>query len=111
MQQHLGTGQDVAAGLRVLPETARAWAATQGAWRCYHNPRVSLPELAQPLLTQGEIACTGECREYALVMHDWSRLGDKRHGGKQGRIALVRAADLGYELQSAGLGSDQRGAP
>jgi len=95
VQQHLGAAQDVAAGLRVLPETASAWAATQGAWRFYHNPRVGLPDLAQPLLTQAVTTCAEACKEYALVMHDWSRLGDKRHGGKRGRIALVRADDLG----------------
>lgn len=111
MQQHLGTGQDVAAGLRVLPETARAWAATQGAWRFYHNPRVSLPDLAQALLTQAVTTCTEACQAYALIMHDWSRLGYKRHGGKRGRIALVRSDDLGYELQTALLVSDQSGAP
>jgi hypothetical protein len=111
VQQHLGTGQDVAAGLRVLPETASAWAATQGAWRFYHNPRVSLPDLAQPLLTQAVTTCTEACQAYALIMHDWSRLGYKRHGGKRGRIALVRSDDLGYELQTALLVSDQSGAP
>ena len=111
MQQHLGTGQDVAAGLRVLPETASAWAATQGAWRFYHNPRVSLPDLAQALLTQAVTTCTEACQAYALIMHDWSRLGYKRHGGKRGRIALVRSDDLGYELQTALLVSDQSGAP
>ena len=62
MQQHLGTGQDVAAGLRVLPETASAWAAAQGAWRFYHNLRVSLPDLAQPLLTQAITTCTEACQ-------------------------------------------------
>jgi hypothetical protein len=86
VQQHLGAADDVAAGLRVLPETASAWAATQGAWRFYHNPRVSLPDLAQPLLTQARAACAAECQEYALVLHDWSRLGYKGHGRKQGRI-------------------------
>ena len=44
-------------------------------------------------------------------MHDWSRLGYKRHGGKRGRIALVRSDDLGYELQTALLVSDQSGTP
>ena len=96
-QQHWGAADDVAVGLRVLPETASAWAATQGAWRFYHNPRVSLPDLAQPLLTQARAACATECQEYALVLHDWSRLGYKRHGGKRGRIALVRRDDLGSE--------------
>src|SRR5512138_3693164 len=85
VKQHLGAAEDVAAGLRVLPETASAWAATQGAWRFYHNPRISLPELARPLLAQAVAACAAECRKYALVLHDWSRLGYKRHGGKQGR--------------------------
>jgi hypothetical protein len=111
VQQHLGAAEDVAAGLRILPGTASAWAATQGAWRFYHNPRVRLPELAEPLLLQAVTACAAECQAYALVMHDWSRLGYKRHGGKQGRIPLVRSDDLGYELQSALLVSDQSGAP
>lgn len=101
----------MAAGLRVLPETASAWAATQGAWRFYHNPRVSLPDLAQPLLTQAVTTCTEACQAYALIMHDWSRLGYKRHGGKRGRIALVQSGDLGYELQTALLVSDQSRAP
>ena len=111
MQQHLGAAADVAAGLRLLPETASAWAATQGAWRFYHNPRVRLPALAGPLVSHAVAAGAAECQAYALVMHDWSRLSYKRQEGKQGRIALARADDLGYELQSALLVSDQRGEP
>lgn len=111
VKQHLGAAENVAAGLRVLPETASAWAATQGAWRFYHNPRVSLPQLAAPLLTQAVAACAAACADYALVVHDWSRLGYKRQGRKRGRIPLARLDDLGYELQSALLLSDQSGAP
>ena len=111
MKQHLGAAASVAAGLRVLPETASAWAAAQGAWRFYHNPRVSLPQWAAPLLTQAVAACAAEGTEYALVAHDWSRLEYKRQGRKHRRIPLARPDDLGYELQSALLLSTQSGAP
>ncbi len=111
MKQHLGPARTVAAGLRVLPHSASAWAAAQGAWRFYQNPRVSLPQLAEPLLAQGRKAVADECAAYALVVHDWSPLGYKRHGSKRDRIAVSHADDLGYELQTALVVSDQNGAP
>ncbi len=105
-----GAAKDVVAGRRVLPETARAWAATQGAGRFYPHPHISLPELAERLRPQAVAAGTAECWEDAWGRPDWSRLGDKRPGGRQGRILLVRAEDLGEELQTALWVSEQRGA-
>ena len=42
--------QGVAAGLRILPSTARPFAAAQAAWRFYSNPRITLPQLARPMI-------------------------------------------------------------
>lgn len=111
MRQHLGTAENVAAGLRVLPETENAWAATQAAWRFYHNPRLSLPQLAEPLLAQARTAVATDCGDYALVMHDWSGLNYTGHSSKADRIALANPGELGYELHAALLVSDGEGAP
>ena|SRR5215510_4260885 len=72
VKEHLHTSESVAAGLRALPGINQAFASTQAAWRFYANPRVSLEELAAPLMASGRDLVASECRHHALVMHDWS---------------------------------------
>jgi hypothetical protein len=111
VQEHLSPVQAVAAGLRALPGTAQAFASTQAAWRFYANPRVTLPQLARPLI---EAACTAvahDNRHYALVVHDWSQLLFSTHQSKRDRAVLSSATDLGYELLTALVLSDRDGAP
>ena len=50
VQQHLSKAEGIAASLRSLPQTSGSFAAAQAAWRFYQNERVSLPQLAAPLL-------------------------------------------------------------
>ena len=71
-------------------------AATQAAWRFYHNPRVNLPALMEPLLEAGRQALEQDAGHYALVMHDWSNLHFNQHRGKEDRVSLSRS-----ESQSA----------
>jgi hypothetical protein len=111
VQEHLQSGQSVAAGLNARPGTATSFASTQAAWRFYRNPSVSLPALAQPLIAQGRAALQAAGSEYALVLHDWSHLNYDRHTRKADRCGLARAHRQGYELQSALLVSDRDGAP
>jgi hypothetical protein len=111
VQEHLRVSQRVAAGLKALPGTATSFASTQAAWRFYHNERVSLPALAQPLIEQGRAALTEVGAAYALVMHDWSHLNYDRHTRKADRFGSVQEHRQGYELQSALLVSDRDGAP
>ena len=40
-----------------------------------------------------------------MVLHDWSRLGYKRHGGKRGRIALVVGAEKMTALPTGDVGN------
>ena len=111
VQEHLSPVQAVAAGLRALPGTTQAFASTQAAWRFYANPRVTLPQLARPLI---EAACTAvahDNRHYALVVHDWSQLTFNTHQSKRDRAVLSSATDLGYELLTALVLSDRDGAP
>jgi Transposase DDE domain len=111
VQEHLSPVQAVAAGLRALPGTAQAFASTQAAWRFYANPRVTLPQLVQPLIEAARTAVAHDNRHYALVVHDWSQLLFSDHASKRDRAVLSSSTDLGYELLTALVLSDRDGAP
>jgi Transposase DDE domain len=111
VQEHLAVTDAVAPGLRALPGAALAFASTQAAWRFYGNERVSLVQLAQPLLAGARTAVAEACDAYALVMHDWSQLHYNGHPSKRDRVPLSQTTDLGYELQSALVVSDRAGEP
>jgi hypothetical protein len=108
---HLSPLHIVAAGLRALPDVAKAFAATQAAWRFYANPKVPLPRLAGPLVAA---ACAGvreDCDGYALVVCDWSNLHYTTHESKADRVELTSRRDWGYELLTALVVSDRDGSP
>jgi hypothetical protein len=111
VQEQLAVTQPVAAGLRAIPGAAQAFASTQAAWRFYSNGRVSLTQLAQPLLDHARQGVAASCAAYALVVHDWSQLHYNDHTSKEDRVALSQTTDLGYELQSALVLSDRSGEP
>jgi hypothetical protein len=109
--EHLSPGQQLAAGLRAMPNTAKSFASTQAAWRFFNNPSIKLPGLMRPLLQRGMEAVASDCSGFVLVMHDWSHLHFGDHTSKQDRIGLGNSSDLGYELQSALLVNDRHGEP
>lgn len=111
VQQHLATTDELAAGLRVLPETTGSFAAAQAAWRFFRNPRVTLAALMQPLLQHARSAIATDCQDYVLVVHDWSALGFAQHVSKTDRIPLKTKQPVGYELLTGLLLSDQDGQP
>jgi hypothetical protein len=109
VEGHMNTVQAIAAGVHSLPGTGTAFAATQAAWRFLHNPRVTLPVLAQPLQQLGrELAGASP---YALVAHDWSKLDYDGHRSKQDLRQLTQALDVGYELATALLVDAAAGHP
>lgn len=110
LAEHLTPSQQLAAGLRSLPGIASAFASTQAAWRFYSNPEVTLPRLAEPLLSHARDCIRRECAKYALVVHDWSLLAFNRHLRKRDRVSLSQTNDLGYELHTA-LALNDRGDP
>jgi hypothetical protein len=111
VEEHLSSTDRLAAGLRALPDTAQAFSFTQAAWRFYHNPRVTLPRLARPLVAAGREAIVQQCAAFVLVVHDWSNLHYNDHATKTDRVELSQSKDLGYELQAAILVSDRSGDP
>ena len=66
----MNTVQALAAGVHSLPGVGTAFAATQAAWRFLHNPRVTLPALAEPLQQLGRELANASSGAYALVAHD-----------------------------------------
>ena len=111
VQEQLHVSQSVAAGLNALPGVARSFASTQAAWRFYQNPAVTLPALAQPLLTHARTALAQTGGEYGLVLHDWSYLNYEPHTRKTDRITCRGRHTHGYELHSALLVSERAGEP
>ena len=108
---HTATLQDVAAGIRSLPDVGDSFAATQAAWRFFKNEDTTLPVLMQPLLQLADAAVRSSCSEVALVACDWSQLHYSRHSSKADRTTLMNRDDLGYELHTALLVSDVDGSP
>jgi hypothetical protein len=109
--EHLNSAESVAAGLRALPGIRKAFASTQAAWRFYGNDRVTLEQLAAPLITAGREALADTDGRYALIAHDWSHLDYSDHTRKRERTSLKGKQLVGYELETAWLISDQTGAP
>jgi hypothetical protein len=108
---HLSDAHRVAAGLRLPASVNQPFAATQAAWRFYHNPRISLPQLAGPLIRCARDAAAGDCQEYLLCPIDFCALHYGGHDAKLDRIALAHKQDLGYELLGMLALSDRDGAP
>jgi len=108
---HSATLQDVAAGIRSLPDAKDSFAATQAAWRFFANDATTLPALMEPLLKAARDAVPAACSRVALVAVDWSQLHYLKHASKLDRATLVNQHDLGYELRTALLLSDVDGAP
>jgi len=111
VREHMAVTNDLAAGLRALPEMKDSFAAAQGAWRFYRNPRVSLSALMGPLLRHARGAIATQCQDYVLAVHDWSALGFAKHESKTDRVPLNTKRPAGYELLTGLLLSDQTGDP
>ena len=109
---HLQAAQGLASGIHSLPGAATSFAATQAAYRFFNNQRISLRDLARPLVEAGRQEAVTACRRYLLVAHDWSQLMYPEHTAKRDRVMLSsKHVPEGYELQTALLVSDRDGSP
>ena len=103
--------QAVAAGVKALPRTGSVFAATQAAWRFFANPRVTLSKLVEPLRQIGRQACAQSASDYALVVHDWSKMDYDGHKNKKDLTQLSQKLDRGYELTGVLLVDADDGEP
>ena len=106
----MNASERLSAGLKALPNKSSSFASTQAAWRFYGNESVSLQVLQEPLTAAAHEGITQHCSDYALCVHDWSRLNYK-HIKKSDTYAITHPYDVGYDLQTSLIVSDQTGQP
>jgi len=106
----MNSSEPLSAGLKALPDKISSFASTQAAWRFYANGSVSLSVLQEPLTAAAHDGIAKHCGQYALCVHDWSRLSDK-HLNKTDTYAVTHPTDVGYDLQSSLIVSDLTGLP
>jgi hypothetical protein len=111
VQSHMRSAPALAAGVASLPSSASAFAATQGAWRFLGNERATLPVLVEPLREHARSQVGALKSRFAILIHDWSKLGYNPSDGKRDLIPLSHATDVGYELMTALLVSADDGSP
>lgn len=108
--EHMNSSEGISAGLKALPDKISSFASTQAAWRFYANDKTSLQILQEPLTAAAHEGIALHCDHYALCIHDWSRLSYK-HINKPDTYKVTHATDVGYDLQTSLLISDQAGQP
>jgi hypothetical protein len=101
----------LAAGIHALPHVGDSFAAAQGAWRFFANPRVTLPALVEPLRALGRQGGARSASAFALMVHDWSKIDYAGHARKTDQVQLSNALDFGYELTTALLVDAADGRP
>ncbi len=101
----------LAAGVGGLPDTTQAFAATQAAWRFYHNERVELRELVTPLRDYARQQTRLSQASFVLLAHDWCKLSYPGHAFRQDMAELSNDSDVGYELATSLAISAENGAP
>jgi hypothetical protein len=111
LDSHLRAAQALSAGVASLPGTASAFAATQAAYRFLNNERIGLAALAEPLRQVGRQRIATLQAPFALLVHDWCKLGFDHPLRKQDLTQLTHATDIGYELTTALLVSADNGQP
>jgi hypothetical protein len=111
VNSHLQNAHKLAAGVRSLPSTSTAFAATQAAWRFFNNIRVTLTALIEPLRAAGRDRLDSSQRPFGLLIHDWSKLSFTFAASKGDLTQLTHATDVGYELTTALLASADDGNP
>lgn len=108
---HSNSTSSLSAGIKALADDTSTLAHTQGLWRFLNNEDVTPDNLSTPLIAACHAAleqCEGD---YALSIHDWSRIHYGSHTSKKDRLQMTHAKDIGYELQSSLLVNAQNGNP
>ena len=105
----MNASEALSAGLKAVPNKVSSFASTQAAWRFYKNEAVTLSKLQEPLTAAAHAGIQQQCGEYALCVHDWSKLR-YRHRNKPD-IYPNTFRRSGYELQTSLILSDQTGNP
>ena len=111
MIAHSNSTTALSAGVKALNDGVSSFAQTQALWRFLNNEKVTPLHLSEPLVADAR-ATLAQCEgDYALCLHDWSRIHYGGGSGKKDRLQMTHASDIGYELQSSLLVDAQEGRP
>jgi len=108
---HLSPNHRVASGLQLPASVKRPFSTAQAAWRFFSNERVSLSQLADPLIQCAREDIPEVCDNWLLVAMDWSSLHFGHHASKMDRVQLAHSRDWGYDLLTALAIGDRDGSP
>jgi len=111
VSEHSAALKPLAAGLRALPGSGKAFASTQAMWRFLKNDRMKRTVLVQPLWQYARECLEANRPEFVLMVHDWSQLHFRKHQDKEDRVDLPHDWNQGYELLTALMVSAQDGRP
>jgi hypothetical protein len=111
VHQHMNTATTLAAGIHALPYVGNAFAAAQAAWRFFNNKKTTLPVLVEPLRELARQSVAQSSSEYALLVHDWSKIEFAGHASKKDQVQLSHSTDHGYEMTTALLVDAATGMP
>src|SRR5882724_3614645 len=111
VHQHMNTATALAAGIHALPYVGNAFAAAQAAWRFFNNKKTTLPVLVEPLRELARQSVAQSSSEYALLVHDWSKIEYAGHAAKKDQVQLSHSTDHGYEMTTALLVDAATGMP
>ena len=88
VMSHSNVTTELAAGMKALPDGGQSFSQTQALWRFLANDNVSFEVLSEPLLEMAHSAVKSHCDEYALAVHDWSRINYNGHASKTDRLQM-----------------------
>lgn len=108
---HVNVNPKLSSGMKAVADSVSAFAHTQALWRFLRHEETDLPTLSAPVAAMAKAETPAACDEYALAVHDWSRLNYRRHESKRDRLQMTHKTDVGYEMQSTLLVSDRDGLP
>jgi len=111
VESHIKMNHKLTTASRSPLGTESSFAVTQAAWSFYAHEQTTLNALAKPLVASSLEGVENYCKDYALVVHDWSILNYNRHESKADRKVLRRSNIQGYELQTSLVLSDNNGLP
>lgn len=111
VSEHSTSLKPLAAGLRALPASGKAFASTQAMWRFLQNHHMSRSKLVEPLCSCVREYIETDRPEFLLIAHDWSPLEFRDHENNRDRVGLGSDWNRGYELLTALAVSSRDGQP
>ena len=95
---HSNCTHQLAAGVKALFDGTENASHAQALWRFLSNDQVTPGCLARPLLAVAHQSVRDDCDEFALCVHDWSRINYATPTGKLDRKQMTHGTYSGPQF-------------